>query len=45
MESSKSKRKDTEEKSRKKAKLLSEEGVVWGEYRSDPGVASWQTRR
>ena len=46
MESSKSKsRKDTEEKSRKKAKLMSEKGVVWGEYRSEPGVASWQTRR
>ena len=38
-ETSKSKRKEREGMSRKKAKMESEEGVVWGEYRSEAGVA------
>ena len=39
METTKSKRKEPEEGSRKRAKMASEEGLVWGEYREDPGVA------
>ena len=39
MYSNKSKRKETEGMSRKKTKLDSEEGNVWGEHRSKAGVA------
>ena len=38
-ETSKSKRKEREGMSRKKAKMESEDGMIWGEYRSDAGVA------
>ena len=38
-ETTKSKRKESEEGSRKRAKMDSAEGLEWGEYREDPGVA------
>ena len=38
-ETTKSKRKESEEGSRKRAKMESDEGLVWGEYREDPRVA------